>query len=40
MGDDHLELTKQELDLAKGNYEFYIRNKGAQVDLFELPMLL
>lgn len=40
MSDDHLELTKQELDLAKQNFEFYIRNKGTQVDLFELPMLL
>jgi len=26
--------------MAKLNYDYYIRNKGSQVELFELPMLL
>ena len=38
--DDHLELTKQEVDLAKSNYDFYSKSKGTQIELFELPMLL
>jgi len=38
--DQNLELIKQEQDMAKLNYEYYIKNKGSQVELFELPMLL
>ena len=29
IGDDHLELTKQEIDLAKTNFDFYSRQKGS-----------
>ena len=35
-----MELTKQEVDLAKQNFDFYSKSKGTQIELFELPMLL
>lgn len=38
--DQNLELIKQEQDMAKLNFEYYTKNKGSQVELFELPMLM
>ncbi len=38
--DQNLELIKQEQDMAKLNFEYYTKNKGTQVELFELPMLM
>ena len=39
-GDNSLELTRSEIDLAKMNFDFYFKMKGTPIDLFELPMLL
>ena len=38
--DNNLELTRQEIDIAKTNYDYYSKSKGSQIELFELPMLL
>lgn len=38
--DQNLELIRQEQDMAKLNFEYYTKNKGSQVELFELPMLM
>lgn len=37
---DQLQLTRQELDLAKQNFDIYASTKTTPIDLFELPMLL
>ena len=38
---DHPEMSKVEVEMAKQNFDFYAKSKGgAIIELFELPMIL
>lgn len=41
MDNDHPEMSKVEVEMAKQNFDFYAKSKGgAIIELFELPMIL